>query len=320
MSTGRRTVAPHRRAAVALLALAGAWGTLWPAGAMAGVRGVVVAGLGGTDEYARSFTEDARAIAAALATLDAQDDAVVVLENPGRDVLLDTVRRQAADAQGRLFALVLVGHGTVDADGYRFNIGGPDVGAADLIDALSGSAAARELVVAATSASGALLEVLEQPGRALVTATKSGGELNAVRFGSDFAAAVSDGGAEGGADVDRNEILTLGEAFRHADAAVRRWYEEENLLAPEHARIAGDGAADIALARLGALAAAGDDPRVARLLDERSTLEAEFASLKAARADLAAGDYWSALEALLLRIARLQQSIDEATGWSEGDA
>ena len=282
----------------------------------ADVRALVVAGLGGTDEYAEAFADDAATIGAALASLDAAPGAVTVLDAPTRERLLEALEASLAEAAGGTFALVLVGHGTVDAEGYRFNLPGPDLGAADLVGALAGGEAARELVVAATSASGALLEVLAQPGRALVTATKSGGELNAVRFAGHFAEAVS----EAEADIDRNEILTLGEAFRHADAATRRWYEDRSLLAPEHARLVGEGAGGLALARLGALAAAGDDPVVAALLDERAGLEAEFAALRAQKPTRAAADYWAALEALLLRIARLQASIDEATGWSDEDA
>ena len=282
--------------------------------ARAGVRALVVSGLGGTPEYAEDFARDASTIAGALSSLDAAPEAVLTLEAPTRETLLEALESRGAEAAGHTLALVLVGHGTVDAEGYRFNLPGPDVGAADLVAALSASAAERELVVVATSASGALLDVLGEPGRALVTATKSGGELNAVRFAGFLAEAVSGEGA----DLDRNEILTLGEAFRHADAATRRWYEERNLLAPEHARLAGEGAGDLALARLGALAAAGDDPRVAALLDERGVLEAEFAALRADKAAMAAADYWDALEALLVRIARLQVTIDEATGWSDG--
>lgn len=302
------------RGVAAALAVAAAFAPCAPA--MASVRALVVSGLGGTDEYAEAFAADAIAIGEALSSLDAAPDAVTVLRAPTRETLLAALEDRVAAAAGRTLALVLVGHGTVDAEGYRFNVPGPDVGAADLVAALAPAEAARELVVVATSASGALLDVLDQPGRALVTATKSGGELNAVRFAGHFARAVS----EPGADIDRNEILTLGEAFRHADAATRRWYEERNLLAPEHARLTGEGAGQLALARLGALAAAGDDPVVAALLDERAELEGEFAALRAGKPDRAADEYWGALEALLLRIARLQVSIDEATGWSDGDA
>ena len=286
----------------------------FPGPAAAGVRALVASGLGGSAEYAEAFRRDAAAIGEALRSLDADPDAVAVLEAPTREALLAALEARGAAAAGDALVLVLIGHGTVDADGYRFNVPGPDVGAADLVGALATSAAETELVVVATSASGALLDVLDQPGRALVTATKSGGELNAVRFAGHFADALGGDGA----DVDRNEILTLGEAFRHADAATRRWYEEQNLLASEHARLAGEGAGSLALARLGALAAAGDDPAVARLLDERAGLEAEFAALRADKAELPAAEYWAALEALLVRIARLQVSIDRATGWSDG--
>ena len=304
-----------RRAAPAA-ALALVLASLPPGTASAGVRALVASGLGGDADYAEAFARDAGRIGEALGSLDATPGAVTVLEAPTREALLEALDERVADSDGHTLALVLVGHGTVDPGGYRFNLPGPDLGADDLVAALGPSAAARELVVVATSASGALLDVLGQPGRALVTATKSGGELNAVRFAEHFAEAVA--GTE--ADIDRNEILTLGEAFRHADAATRRWYEDRNLLASEHARLEGEGAGALALARLGALAAAGDDPAVAALLDERSDLEAELEALRADKGGRAAADYWAELEAVLLRIARLQLSIDAATGWSEGDA
>ena len=285
-----------------------------PETATAALRALVVSGLGGAPEYDEAFARDAETIAEALSSLDSAEGAVQTLRAPTREAFLGALEGRVAEAEGATLALVLVGHGTVDPGGYRFNVPGPDVGVADLVAALATSRAERELVIAATSASGALLDVLREPGRALVTATKSGRELNAVRFAGFLAEAVADADA----DVDRNEILTVGEAFRHADAATRRWYEEQNLLASEHARLAGEGAGSLALARLGALAAAGDDPAVARLLDERAGLEAEFAALRADKAELPAAEYWAALEALLVRIARLQVSIDRATGWSDG--
>jgi len=65
---------------------------------------------------------------------------------------------------------------------------------------------------------------------------------------------------------------------------------------------------------------ATDDPAVALLLDERLSLENSFKQLKETKASLPTADYYGQLEQLLLKIARLQQSIDSATGWSESDA
>lgn len=283
--------------------------------ARADIRAVVVAGLGGEPEYADAFADQARRVGEALSTLSADSEAVVVLEAPDADTFYEAVS-EAAAAEVNLFALVLIGHGSSDSRQYRFNLPGPDPTTADLVTALVDVRAAQQLVLVGTSSSGALLDTLEQPGRVLVTATRSGAENNLVRFPRFFAEAL----ASGAGDYDRNEILTLAEAWRYTTTAVREYYESEALLESEHAELRGDGGERIALARLGSLAEATSNPLVAKLLDQRLELETAFAVLTARKSSMERVTYYEELEALLLRIARLQLVIDEATGWSESDA
>jgi len=280
----------------------------------AAVTALVATGQAGTPEYAERFADSAADIVAALSSLSAQENAVELLEAPDRAALLSSIEARAGQDQP-LFVLVLIGHGTTDARGWRFNLPGDDLDDAALSGALANVQAVRELVVIATSASGALQDTLSQPGRSLVTATRSGSELNAVRFPVHFAQALRDGAA----DLDRNEIVTLAEAWRYTDNAVAGWYERENLLASEHPVLSGEGADTLALARVGALADAADDPVVTALLERRETLEAEFVALRSDKHGMAVADYYDALEGVLLRIARLQAEIDVATGWSDTD-
>ena len=315
----------------ATIVLAGVGGTAVPVAAE--VAGVVVAGLGGTPEYADSFADSAALVAGALESLApgraagepdggaaGDGSGPATADRPierlgaeaGREAILAAIERQGArDAD--TFALVLIGHGSSDARGWKFNVAGPDPSGADLAAALGTVRAPRQLVVLGASASGGLLETLAQPGRVVVTATKSAGEINAVRFPAFFAEALDSAVA----DIDRNEILTVAEAFRHADARTREHYEEQNLLASEHARLAGEEAGSLAVARLGSLRLAGDDPKVAALLDTRLTLERGYRELLAEKDELAPDDYYAELETLMLSIAGLQRAIDRASGWSE---
>lgn len=299
---------------------------LWQTTAAAAGAGVVVAGLGGTPDYAESFAEDARTVADALDSLAPgsgsierlgvrTDDGDGAAAEADRAAILDAIARQGArDAD--TFVLVLIGHGTSDARTWKFNVPGPDLSGDDLIAALASVRARRQLVVLGASASGALLETLAQPGRVVITATKSAGEINAVRFPAFFAEALGSAVA----DIDRNEILTVAEAFRYADARTREHYEEQNLLASEHARLEGEEAVSLAVARLGSLRQAGDDPRVAALLETRLALERSYRELLARKRDLAPDDYYAELETLMLSIAGLQRAIDRASGWSGDDA
>jgi len=154
---------------------------------------------------------------------------------------------------------------------------------------------------------------LSQPGRLVVTATKSGGELNAVRFPEFLAEAMESSVA----DVDRNELLTLAEVFRYSNEKTQSYYEDRKLLASEHARLTGDEPDRLTLAKLGALRTAKDNPEVATLLEERLVLEDAFIALKARKSDMGVSDYYAELEPLLVSIARLQMRIDSATGWVE---
>lgn len=281
---------------------------------------VVVTGLGGNANYAEQFSNTGTAIYESLQTLDIETDRVVFLdEKATKENILDAINdvgQRIEDPSVAFFSLFLIGHGNADSDGWRFNIAGPDLTTNDIVSALNPLASVQQLVVLASSASGAALDTLAQPGRVVVTATKSGGEVNAVRFPEYLAEALRSAQS----DVDRNEILTIAEAFRFAESRTVDYYEQQNLLAPEHARLRGDNATQIPLALLGSLKDASKEPEVAALLAERLVLESRFKTLKEAKPSMSKPDYYRDLELLLLEIARLQQSIDLATGWSENDA
>ena len=299
--------------------------TFMVSAAQARTYGVVVTGLGGTAEYSEAFSTSSQHFTEGLNTLDNDPSLIIALdESASREAVLDAIQVQTERMQADLdsgefsdseavFVLIMTGHGNADAQGWRFNVSGPDVTSDDLIAALNTVPAARQLVVLAASASGAALEPLSQLGRVLVTATKSGGEVNLVRFHEYLAEALQSDVA----DYDRNEILTIAEAYRFADARTRDYYEQQKLLASEHSRLRGEQADQIAVSLLGSLQDAKDDPAVAALLEERLGLEQSFKTLRLRKPDMEVLDYYEELETLLLSIARLQQSIDEATGWSE---
>lgn len=296
----------------------------WSSAATAAVRAVVVSGIGGNTEFAAAFTEQSDDIAQALKTITRTDADVQLLQGADatREAVLNAIDKVADDAQQSngtadeisTFVLVLVGHGNVNREGYQYNVPGPDVSVTDLIGALAGLPMREQLVVASTSASGALLSPLKQDGRTLITATKSGGELNAVRFSEYFAQAL----ATDVADVDRNELLTVREAFTFANTATQQYFEDQKLLASEHARLAGADSNIFTLATLGALKEARNNPVVANLLTQRSALEADFYALRARKAQFNETDYYQQLEGVLIQIAQLQGRIDQAVNANAG--
>jgi len=284
--------------------------------AYAKTTAIVVTGIGGNEEYAEQFLAHGNTIVEALRSVADNNSDIELLSGlqANRDAILERIEYHAS-LSGDVFMLFLIGHGTVDAETWRFNIPGPDVTTSDLVSSLAVVTAPKQLVVAATSASGAILDVLSQPGRHVVTATKSGGQVNAVRFPEYLAVAMESSVA----DVDRNELLTLAEVWRYSNEQTQNYYKDKKLIAAEQARINSDAPNDITLARLGALKHAKDNPVVAALLDERLILEAEFASLKSKKPTMDTQAFYAALEPLLVSIAKLQQKIDLATGWGDSN-
>jgi hypothetical protein len=272
---------------------------------------LIVGGLGGEPKYQEAFDEQIAALATA-AKRTAGDDRVTLLtrEAATREALearigVLSARIKPADT----LAVFLVGHGSFDGEAYKLNLPGPDLTGADLATLLAGVPARSQLVVNATSASGAVLEGLAADGRVVITATRSGFERNATRFAEHWAAALSSDAA----DVNKNGVITAQEAFDFASRSVADSFESAGLLATEHPQLQGNNAARFNVARLQAQAPARS-PQVAGLRTELERVEGQIEELRGRREQMASDAYFSALQTLLVQLATVQRQIDEAQG------
>jgi hypothetical protein len=291
---------------------------------------VIVNGAAGEDAYGTVFATQFKAWETAAAAAGAR--AILI----GRDTPATTADRalleQALAAEpkdgGEPLWLVLIGHGTFDKKEARFNLRGADVTATELAAWLE-PFRRPVAVLNTTSASAPFLSKLSAPGRVIVTATRSGTEVNYARFGASLAAGLG----EPASDLDQDGQVSLLEAFLAASAKVAEFYETEGRLATEHAMIDdnGDGLGTPASWFRGLRAvkkpkdaAAVDglrahqwrltpDPASAAQSPEwrsrRDALEASIAALRDQKSTLPAEEYYRRLEPLLLDLARLYQSI-----------
>jgi hypothetical protein len=287
--------------AAALLAL--------PALAGAASFTFIVAGLGGEPEYEQRFREQAAAIAAAANKAAGEQSQVVVLT--GEQARRDALRRQFQEFAAKVkptdsATVVLIGHGTYDGEEYRFNVPGNDITGSELQQLFDRLTAKRQLIVNATSASGATIELWQRPERVVITATKSGGERTATRFAQYWLQAISSDAA----DVNKDETVTAAEAFDYANREVAASYKSDVALATEHARIAGEDIAAFAVARIGSSALSGTTPEVAALLTQRGQIEQDLEGVKGRKAALSEDQYYDELEGVLVRLAQLQKQID----------
>ena len=289
---------------------------------------VVVVGAEGESEFGREFKEWADRWESAAERGSAE---LVVV---GREAPAVPAKTDKEHLQGVLGAevkkddaplwVVLIGHGTHDGREAKFNLRGPDVSDQELAEWLK--PCTRPLaVINCSSASAPFLKPLSGKGRVVITATRSGSEVNFSRFGEHLSGAIADQGA----DLDKDGQTSLLEAFLAASHRVEEFYKQEARLATEHAllddngdglgipanwfqgtratRSAKDGAAvDGLRAHQWHLVMSSAEQAIPpELRVRRDQLELEVASLRSRKASLPEEEYYAKLEPLLIELARL---------------
>ena len=307
---------------------------------------VIVVGLGGEPKYTEAFHELAvtmiqsaekkMGVPAAnityLGEKAAQPAVPVYRGRASREAVQKALGAIAQSADpGDLVFILLIGHGGSQAGESRFNLPGPDMTAADFAPLLDALSRQQVVFVNTASASGDFVKALSAKGRTIVTATKSAMERNQTEFPSYFVQAFS----EEGADADKDQRVSVLEAFTYARREVERFYEKGHLLVTEHAVLDdnGDGTGsatpdpatgDGATARrvfLGGgetgaevASAASADPRVAELRRQRRAIEEKIGALKARKEAMESAQYEDELEKLLVELARSEAALRQKEG------
>ena len=283
---------------------------------------LTISGLGGEPDYDQRFKMWALDIDSNLKK--AGNVSVTTLIAPNREQIRARFQELARTAKpDDSLVVMLIGHGTDDGVDYKFNIPGPDITAAELAELLDRVPAARQCVAIMTSSSGGAIAFLRRPNRIVITATKAGTEKNATVFARYWAEALGDPAA----DTDKNDAISVLEAFRYAQRKVTEFFDSAKRLATEHSLLEdtgkGDGernpspdngvgrlAAAFTLVRLGANADAARDPAKRALLARKEELEQAIDQLKYEKAGMDAGNYRKRLTLLLLDLAKTQEALD----------
>jgi hypothetical protein len=304
-------------------------------------RVVVVVGAPGTDEYKLQFLAWAERWRAAAkmggadftqigGVLDGVAEAEPEADND-RTRLEQLLAEHATHADAEPLWLVLIGHGSFDGEAAKFNLRGPDATAEELAAWLA-PIKTPLAVIDFTSASAPLIMAASAPNRVVITATKSGYELNYARFGQYLAEAINDAAA----DLDKDDQTSLLEAFLTACRGVEEFYSSDQRLATEHALLDdnGDGLGTPAdwyrgvratqRAKEGAsldgqrahqwhLVRSDRESQMPRdVRERRDALELSLAALRDEKAKLGDEAYYEKLEPLLVELAQLYGSVGDA--------
>lgn len=272
----------------------------------------IVQGLGGLPEYEEKFTrQKARIVEASQTLTDGELVTVFDGESATRENLLAHFDSLAETMTGQDRVIVyLIGHGSYDGFDYKFNIPGMDVTAADLQDMFDALPGSNHFLVNTSSTSGAILDSLESEDRIVVTATRNGNERNATEFGAFFSEALSSDEA----DINKNNRISVQEAFDFAERRVNEFFESSGKLATEHPQIRGDGAAQLNLARINVEPIDTPNPELNSLYEQRQSIDAEIESLQLNREDYSDQEYNRRLRDLILQSATVGEQIDALEG------
>ncbi len=221
---------------------------LTPVSASAALYAVIVEGLGGEAQYSSQFHEQVEVLRAASVPLATGGEVKTFTGAAATREAVQAHLRSLAKTVKRddRVAVYLVGHGSFDGQEWKFNLPGPDLTGQDLVRLLDGLPTENQLLVSTGSASGSLADALKKDSRVLITATRSGNERNATRFGGDFAAAFKDPAA----DTDKSGSINAQEAYDFASRRVEDYFKRETRIASEHPRIEGTRAARFTVAQL----------------------------------------------------------------------
>jgi hypothetical protein len=293
---------------------------------------IVVVGAPGEEEYGRNFAQWAGHWEKAARKGDARYT-VIGLAGSGtagedREQLQKALA--AEPAEGAELWLVLIGHGTFDGREAKFNLRSNDVSAVDLAAWLQ-PLRRPVAVLNTTSASAPFLQKLSATNRVVITATRSGSEVNVTRFGQFVSEAI----AEVSADLDKDGQTSLLEAWLMASRRVKEFYDTEGRLATEHALLddTGDGLGTppdwfrgVRAAKASKEGAVLDGFRAHQFhlvrseaeqklspatRKQRNDLERSIATLRGQKAGMEEDVYYQKLEEMLLALSRLYAQTEK---------
>lgn len=293
-------------------------------------RVIVVVGAEGDAAFATNFVRAARLWTDTSARAGAHCDVVGLTAPQSTNDLAHLRALLASEPTSGPTQLwvVLLGHGTFDGREARFNLRGPDLAASDLAAWLK-PIRRTTILINGASGSAPFIKALSATNHIVVTATRSGTELNLARFGRFISEAIADPAS----DVDQDGQTSVLEAYLSASRQVAEWYKLEGRLATEHALLDdnGDGLGTPAdwFKGLRAVKRARDNTAVdglrahqvhlirspfeAQLTPEaraeRDSLERRISQLRERKGRLPEPEYLDRLEQLLLALGGLYEPV-----------
>lgn len=238
----------------------------------------------------------------------------------------EIARLQSLVKTGDQITIYLIGHGSGAEEEAKFNIAGPDITGGQFAEMLDVFDEQDLIIVNTTSASYGFSASLSSEGRVVISSTRSSSEKYDPIFSNYFIEALDSRNG----DRDKNNRVSMLEAFNYAKSNVEEFYEEQGRLASEHAGLDDNGDALFSLnpttaeidGRLAEIAyidnlvddTAGLSEEAIRLKSRMQDLERSVFILRGRKAEFLEADYWQQLEVLLIDLARATGQFNDYLG------
>lgn len=225
---------------------------------------------------------------------------------------------------GDQIIIYLIGHGSARDGESKFNIVGPDITGEDFALMLDRFSEQDIVIVNTTSSSYGFSASLSSEGRVLISSTRSPSEKYDPIFSRYFIEALD----QKNGDRDKNNRVSMLEAFNYARQSVDQWYEDQGRLASEHASLDDNGDALFTIdptpsdadGRLAEIAyidiLTADDgnmsPQTLALKGKMQEIERSVFILRGRKADYLEADYWAQMEVLLIDLARTTGQFNDS--------
>ena len=291
---------------------------------------LIVTGASGGPQYAEKYDQWRSEFVQLLqGPLGYPEDHVLVLAEEefagAQKATRDNVRSAVANlrqhaSKDDVVLVVLVGHGSgADAGEAKFNLVGPDLSAHEWAELLA-PVPGRLVFINTASGSFPFIQELSAKNHVVITANDSPAQSFETVLPQFLLAAFKDGAA----DLDKNSRTSIWEAFAFVSARVHDWFDQRAQLATEHPMLDDDGdgvghlvddqGTDGPLARVTYLRADAPvtdtgDPERTSMLRRRADLNTALEELRARKSTMPPDEYDTALEKLLLELARIDRAL-----------
>lgn len=304
---------------------------------------LLIAGLGGTQEYREKFHKylyDTRKTLIEKFQFS-ENDIIVLADSRSQEENFINETSSAENIKTQFSYLskmvtnkddmyiFLFGHGSFDGKNAMLNIPQQDLKDSDYAELVQTIKANKIVFINTSSCSAPFIDHLSAPKRIIITATKSGTERIETVFPKFLVEAINNSAS----DKDKNGDLSLLEVFQYASEGTARWYKESNHLETEHPLLEDTGdklayrAEELIDHAEGGLSSttylqeriktvvtamvSTKDSILAKLFIEQKKINQEIFILKTEKTNYSEREYFTKLEPLFIRLAKISDEIEK---------